>query len=141
MADIETILKAAAERDVGAATISVVVQPSAPSIDVLAWLNGYLRENPAHILELRVHRPKPRDYGLAVAVTAASLKRAWGRLGLEPQNAFADSASGELPGTPRYRPRLYRCPKCGREVSAVPLDNFPPPMCINVHSPTRMIPV
>jgi hypothetical protein len=140
MADIEKILKAVAARDVGEATISVVVQPSAPESDLLAWLRGYLRENPAHILELQVHRPRPGDYRLAVAVTATSLERAWGRLGLEPQGASADLASGDSPDSPGHRPRLYRCPKCSREVSAVPLDNIPPPMCINVHSPTRMTP-
>lgn len=139
MEDLKRTIQAIAVDGVEAASVSVSLQSKASIGLILDWVGGYLTENPNIVLELNVHRARPGPTPISVRVTRDSVAKAMDSPEFRAMVAsFGDAGHGGLPGQPRYHTRKFKCPTCGREVTAIPVDGLPAPMCMDNHPPRHM---
>ena len=140
MEKLEQAMRAIAAESEEAASLRISVHRNANVKAVINWVDGYLDKNPSDVLHLSIHRAIPGTSTTSVQVTKASVSSAIASGTLTGIIAgFGDAGQGSLPGQSRYLTRKYKCPTCGREITAIPLDGVEPPLCHYNHPPRHMV--
>lgn len=140
---LRNLIHAIAAEHVEAASVSVALPRKAGVHPVFDWVSGYLIENPQSVLQLYLYHARPGVPRVSVFVTSESIAKALDSAEFSETFRvttadFGSAGQGSLPGQSSYRPRKFKCPVCGREVNAIPIDGLPPPNCMNRHPPRHM---